>query len=176
MAAIETEPLTALKYWRRKRSGCKTPGLLGPGAGKTAAAQYDRAFHSVIEAKPLLASDCLHPGALGWLERAHRGGARVVVVTGRHDPLLTREQFNALGLSTFELVIAPNEEKALIVQQHLALRPLVWIGDTELDIAAAQTLQTTAVGVSSGLRSARFLRSSGADVVVPSLARVVLEC
>jgi phosphoglycolate phosphatase-like HAD superfamily hydrolase len=50
--------------------------------------------------------------------------------------------------------------------------PAAVVGDTEADVGAARTLGLAAVGVTSGLRSRRFLLAAGAATVVDRLGEV----
>jgi phosphoglycolate phosphatase-like HAD superfamily hydrolase len=50
--------------------------------------------------------------------------------------------------------------------------PAAVVGDTEADMGAARALGLAPVGVSTGLRSRRFLLAAGATVVVDRVARV----
>jgi phosphoglycolate phosphatase-like HAD superfamily hydrolase len=150
--------------------------VLGLGIGDRLCRSYDRAFIESIEHPELLSLDAPLPGIIDWLRRVSSLDAQLIVATARRDYGVTAAQVNNLGLSPDRLVICDSERpKQQGVQSITRSRPAAWIGDTEVDMAAAQAIGARAIGVSSGLRNESVLRAAGAEVVSRSLAGVQLE-
>jgi phosphoglycolate phosphatase-like HAD superfamily hydrolase len=57
-----------------------------------------------------------------------------------------------------------------LLGERLASEQIAVVGDTPLDVAAAEGIGAVSVGVASGRYSAEQLRAAGADRVVESLA------
>jgi phosphoglycolate phosphatase-like HAD superfamily hydrolase len=107
------------------------------------------------------------PGAAEALAAVRAAGARVVVITAKHE-VPARLSLEGVGLAADELFAdAHGQEKAAILA---ALGAAVYVGDTPPDMRAAVTAGAYPVGVATGSFTADQLRAAGAADVLASLA------
>lgn len=126
-----------------------------------AAASYRRHY---VRLAPTLTT--LLPGAETALAAVREAGERAVIITAKH-PVSVEPSLAAVGIKPDDLFahVHGPEKAAVLVKIHA----MAYIGDTPADMTAAQTAGVVAVGVPTGSFSARELRDSGAQVVLPSL-------
>ena len=64
------------------------------------------------------------------------------------------------------------------VLEKLNTRGLVYVGDSEVDIATGKNAGLPAIGVTWGMKTKEFLKEHGADIIVDSpaeLTKIILE-
>ena len=106
------------------------------------------------------------PGAEQALAAVRTAGARVVVITAKHETT-ARLSLDSVGLSADELYAdAHGPEKAAVLA---AIGAAVYVGDTPADMLAAVTAGAHPVGVATGSFSVDELRAAGAADVLESL-------
>jgi phosphoglycolate phosphatase len=106
------------------------------------------------------------PGAAQALAAVRAAGARVVVITAKHETTAWLS-LESVGLTADELYAdAHGLEKAAVLA---AIGAAVYVGDTPADIHAAVTAGARPVGVATGSFSAAELRGAGAAHVLRSL-------
>jgi phosphoglycolate phosphatase len=106
------------------------------------------------------------PGAAEALAAVRAAGARVVVITAKHE-LSARLSLEGVGLAADELIAdAHGLEKATALA---ALGAAVYVGDTPADMHAALASGARPVGVATGSFTADELRAAGAADVLASL-------
>jgi phosphoglycolate phosphatase len=180
VAACGGRPLPAADYWRRKRRGAAQAEVLArsglPPARREA---FERRFLERIEAPDALALDRLLPGAETALVALAGQGHRLALLSLRRAPAAFQDQVAALGIAgRFERVCSgraaadPVRAKVHLIEQVGYGAGAVVVGDTEADVLAAAALGLASVGVTTGLRTAGYLRRIGAGTVVDRLARV----
>ena len=177
-------PLEIEQYWNYKKACGDLRGLLKMSGAEEIFDSFLTAWLSLIESPEALAFDKVQSGAIenltGWKER----GINLVLVTMRKQRQALYRQLDGLKLRPLlnAVLICEHDDggrgKAAAVQElhsnaSLAGRA-VWIGDTEVDWEAAQTLGCRVVLVSNGLRDEACLQSLNGAVVVPSIASVEL--
>jgi phosphoglycolate phosphatase len=107
------------------------------------------------------------PGAAQALAAVRAAGARVAVITAKHETT-ARLSLESVGLTADELYAdAHGPEKAAFLA---AIGAAVYVGDTPADILAAVTAGAYPVGVATGSFSARELYAAGAAQVLQTLA------
>jgi phosphoglycolate phosphatase-like HAD superfamily hydrolase len=159
----------ARRFWSLKREGANTRRAfsqmgIGPPVREAAADYWDR--H--VEAPDWLAKDRLLPEAeeaLCWL-REH--GVRASILTARRCEDRVRAQVERLGLRRRceELIVVPLDAAARRKAEALSrLKPLGFVGDSEIDGGAAKEAGVPFLAVSTGQRSENFLRALGFECV-----------
>lgn len=106
------------------------------------------------------------PGASELLDRIHRDGGRVLVVSAK-SPAAVRAVLAHVGLQP-DVVVGGvfAHDKAVPLLAHSAQ---IYVGDHEGDMYAARAASAYAVGVTTGPHDEATLSKAGADVVVPDL-------
>jgi phosphoglycolate phosphatase-like HAD superfamily hydrolase len=196
------EPLPLARYWAEKRK--RTPldqFFAGYPDHERLRAVYLERWLAQIEAPDWLAHDTVVPGAPECLKvlREHH---RLVLVSLRRDPAALRRQLEWTGLMGFFSMVRSGWEASLPattddreagetlprsggaglksdwMQELLADGDGVLIGDSEIDMEAAQLARIFAIGVSFGIREPDDLRRWGAEAMVDSLGEIpdILTC
>jgi phosphoglycolate phosphatase-like HAD superfamily hydrolase len=171
------EPLPLEQYWTLKRSRVDRRRLLSMS---DAIALYDdflAEWLRLIETREYLALDRLQDGVIGILQGWKQDGRRLLLATMRHNRANLQWQLDTLGLSSYlDAVLMIAGEGA--AEKAAAVRPLLgaataeraaWIGDTEIDIQAARSLDMRCCAVACGLRTEDYLASLSPDALVPDL-------
>jgi phosphoglycolate phosphatase len=170
----EVRMLDAQAYWAAKRRRAPLAEVLGVPADDPAVARYRVCWLEVIEADDLLALDGVQPRAVEALERLRVFPERVVVTlrTSEGGVRATLERLDLLPLVTAVEVVshaAGSKRSAFARRGAGAVAATVAIGDTEVDIEAAQHAGFPVIAVSCGIRSGAVLSTLGATAVVPDL-------
>jgi phosphoglycolate phosphatase len=180
LEAVGGRPLGAGAYWARKRRGAGWPEVLG-GSQVAAglAGPFLERFLAEIEAPWRLRLDRLFPGVRPTLETLRRRGDRLFLVSLRRSSREFLDQVRGLGIAgAFEGVLSGQAHaEGRLAKLHLLRQveldgPAAVVGDTEADVLAARQLGLAAIAVSSGLRTAAYLKAAGADAVVDGVAQV----
>ncbi|MEV6280690.1 HAD family hydrolase [Nocardia sp. NPDC051832] len=123
-------------------------------------ARYRELYPTVVPLIPAL------PGADAALAAVRDRGGRILVVTGKHQPL-ARLHIDELGWQVDDLVgDLWSAGKADALRAHGAA---IYVGDHVGDMHGARAAEVVAVGVGTGPCDADELRAAGADVVLRDL-------
>lgn len=173
------EPVAADRYWAMKRSRVSRRALL---ALSGAAALYDvflADWLRLIETRDYLRFDRLQDGVPGILADWKAEGRRLLLATLRTNRANLDWQLDTLGIARhLDAIVAVAgdhvaADKAAGIAPLLsagALRDVLWVGDTEADVAAARQLGVRVCAVSCGLRTADYLAGLSPDMLEPDLA------
>ncbi|MEU8897326.1 HAD hydrolase-like protein [Nocardia sp. NPDC048505] len=122
--------------------------------------RYRELYPTIVPLVPAM------PGADAALAAVRERGGRILVVTGKHQPL-ARLHLDELGWQVDDLVgDLWSAGKAGALRAHGAS---LYVGDHIGDMEGAVAAEVTAVGVSTGPCSAADLRAAGAEVVLRDL-------
>jgi len=168
--AVQIQPLSFTAYWQRRRRGSSNLEVLSESGLRN---EYRKLAESIwlkyIESLEMLRLDEMFPGVLAWLQ-AWDDMVEFALVTLRSDAGALGAQLKWLGLSPHfrHVLIVPHQAsaaraKAVAVKENIHSEILAWVGDSEVDIQAAQHIRVRAIGVSSGMRSAKRLLAAGAS-------------
>ena len=155
-------PLSQEKYWAMKRRQVAETELLGHSCVEGDRDGYFSHRKRMIENRDYLVFDSVHCHVHTLLESL-AGDWHLSVVTHRGDRENLLWQLERLQLvSYFQEIIsggAEDQEKALMIKESdFPAAPGDWIiGDTEVDIRAAQALGIGAIGVTWGIREEAVL-------------------
>ncbi|WP_406230709.1 HAD family hydrolase [Nocardia sp. NBC_01009] len=123
-------------------------------------ARYRALYPTVVPHVPAM------PGADAALAAVAERGGRVVIVTGKHEPL-ARLHLVELGWQIDHLAgDLWSAGKAGVLREQ---RADVFVGDHAGDMRGARAAEVAAVGVTTGPCDADELRAAGADVVLEDL-------
>ena len=168
--------LTQERYWLLKRQQVPETEILKQHDPMLDPAPYLKKRLELIESPELLELDSVLPHVPETLAILKAQDIRLVLVTLRHDRTSLTEELARLGLTTFfsEVLTHAGTKNPWDVKAEL-LRPLAektdWIiGDTEADIRAGNFLGLSTCAVTSGIRTAEFLRSLQPTLLVPSIS------
>lgn len=173
------DPITQQDYWALRRNGLSNAQVLRKtGLRDELSPSADAIWRRDIESKPLLELDCLLPNVVPWLE-SWRLAVPFVLVTVRSNAPAVAEQLERLDLLRYFIQVivvghgaGGNNIKATAVREQLNDHPVAWVGDTELDMRAAQEIGARAIGVTSGIRTPERLQEAGAEDIVTSVTAI----
>ena len=160
-------PVARDEYWQAKRALVPVREVLARSGADGFYSEFKRLWLAEIESEEMLALDHLQSGALELLRKIALAGHRVEIATLRQHPERARNEGKRLGILDLidELLVSRHAEaaagKAKRVLTHArrqGLKPLIWVGDTEVDAKAAAALGLPCALVTNGLRSAGALR------------------
>ncbi|MEV2225316.1 HAD family hydrolase [Nocardia vinacea] len=122
--------------------------------------RYREIYPSIVPYIPAM------PGADAALDAVRARGGRVLIVTGKHEPL-ARLHVAELGWRIDEVVgDLWSDGKAAALREHGAD---LFVGDHEGDMRGARAAEVFALGVTTGPCDADELRTAGADFVLDGL-------
>ncbi|WP_194833334.1 HAD family hydrolase [Nocardia sp. XZ_19_369] len=122
--------------------------------------RYRELYPRIVSSIPAM------PGADAALAAIEDRGGRVLVVTGKHEPL-ARLHIDELGWRIDHLAgDLWSAGKASVLKQE---RAGIFVGDHIGDMRGAQAAGVLAVGVTTGPCDAAELRAAGADVILTDL-------
>lgn len=174
------------KYWELKRSGEEwSQILLFSNVSKHDEAAFLAEFTMHIEAPELLATDTLFPGSVAVLQEL-RECHELILVSLRRNSSNLNVQLDNLGISNyFSHILSGHSDtkkgvlskKAAVINASLQVVGGVVIGDTEADVAAARQLGVPSIGITTGIRSRKYLELLNPDYVVDNLqsAQVIVN-
>jgi phosphoglycolate phosphatase len=177
------EPLPPDEYWDLKRDRHDRREQLARSGAESIYDRFLAEWLERIEHPASLRLDGVQPGAAARLAEWKEDGRRILLATLRQHPENVRTQLNELGLAGYFEGIAVADYRLgsagkveLLRRVAGALDPAttLWIGDTEVDVSAARSLGCPVCAVSSGLRTAEFLKSLAPDFLHDRLADVEL--
>ncbi len=182
VTALGLPSLAVGRYWRMKRRGADAAALLAACGASDGLAAFRELWLERIEAPGLLALDRVLPGVRRTLLAWRNAGWRLVLLTSRSRGGRFRRQLRNVRLQGLwdRVLVAPGGQGG--AGKAATLRAIglpadgrtIWIGDSEADLSGARLTGCEFCGVTTGVRSAAFLRAAGAALLFPSLARVRL--
>ncbi|MEU0505380.1 HAD hydrolase-like protein [Nocardia sp. NPDC005998] len=124
-------------------------------------ARYREIYPSIVPHIPAM------PGADAALAAVRARGGRVLIVTGKHEPL-ARLHVEELDWRIDEVVgDLWSDGKAVALREHGAD---LFVGDHEGDMRGARAAEVYALGVTTGPCDAEQLRAAGAECIVRDLS------
>lgn len=165
----------ATRFWNQKRNGHTTRECLFSYGEHTANVAAE-IWRDQIENISWLAMDSVLDGTLSVLQRVLRNRTRLVLISARRDVRAAYCQVIRLGLHDYfsRVHFVPQQDTAN--EKATALREAgarIYIGDTELDFAAATTAGIECRLVDTGVRSATYLTNHTNVPVFHSLAEAL---
>jgi phosphoglycolate phosphatase-like HAD superfamily hydrolase len=151
--------------WEAKRAGKTTfSALVREGATEAKALKVAKDWQSSIEEPIWLALDTCFADTLSTLKSLRMTQFEISLVTARSQRHWVSGQLTRLGMAEFLSyveVVSPQdatEQKAALLRKS---RPLLYLGDTEIDAAAAARADVSFCALDRGQRSGDFLREKG---------------
>jgi phosphoglycolate phosphatase-like HAD superfamily hydrolase len=163
-------------YWSMKRARRPWSAILGLSAIRTDDRAFAARFIDLVESPKYLALDRPYPSASSALARLRGMSGRLLLVTMRRSLEGVESQLRQWEmLQQFDHVLTRGMSE--VAKASLARRALpanagrvVWIGDTEEDIAAAREVGVVACAVCGGLRDRTWLEAQLPDLMAQDLA------
>lgn len=164
-------PMPCDRYWDLKRNRINRLEQLGISSAQDCYAEFLERWLTRIEEPHYLQLDCLQPGVISLLSDLRKANKQIILATMRKNKTNLFEQLENVQIKAFftEIVAIdsddPNVNKGDYVKAILANKPgdFLWIGDTEIDVKAAKSLNIPVAVVSNGLRTASYLTSLSPD-------------
>jgi phosphoglycolate phosphatase-like HAD superfamily hydrolase len=176
------EPIDKEKYWRKKKNRINLRELLSLSGAESIYNEYLTLWLALIESAEALSFDKLQNGAMSCLKTWKSMGVEVYLVTMRRNKSALEEQLNLTGIKEYinALFVSDHAEggagKAKVVQGKFRRTQLeehaIWIGDTEADWDAAQSLGCNIYLVANGLRSTKYLSTLQNCIVFPTITEI----
>lgn len=171
IAELGYKPVSSRNYWTKRRNAAPIP--------HTQSNDFQLRFRKHIEDEKYLTLDTPYPEAIQALEALSERFPLYIVTLRQHRDRLMR-QLNAFGLSRWfspTHVLTPKKKGKVQALSHIRPRPFVVIGDTQVDIEAAESLGIAAIGVATGLRNRKFLSRLRPAKVLPNAKnlRAIIE-
>jgi phosphoglycolate phosphatase-like HAD superfamily hydrolase len=176
-------PVEAAHYWEMKRDRADRRAQLAASGAEALYETFLQAWLDRIEAPEFLALDRVQPGAIDVLSRWKDQGIGLMLATLRRHPDRLQEQLAATGLDRWldVVVVSRHAEGGAGKARQLrraapGLDPgsALWIGDTEVDVAAARSLGCPVWLLTCGLRTGAYLASLAPEFLGPDLTQVDL--
>ncbi|WP_202758967.1 HAD family hydrolase [Delftia acidovorans] len=164
------------QYWLLKREGCSNRDALARmGVDELRVDAIVALWEHAIEDMCWLGFDFPLLHAVDTLHRWRESGHSLHLLSARRNHANARQQLRVLGLDCFTSVDFVDPFQAHAKRSALSrLCPDVYIGDTERDAQCARAAAVQPILVSSGLRSEKYLRTTGNWPVMSRLATVKL--
>lgn len=178
------EPLGIDEYWEQKRARGNRMELLKMSGAEEIYDEFLAVWLRLIESPEALALDRVQQGAVDCLRSWKGQGIELILVTMRKNKPGLKEQLWELNLYSFlHTVLVCNHVdggtgKANAVRNMYPAtsfkKDALWIGDTEADWEAAQSLGCDIVLVANGLRTETYLKTLKSALVLPSISSITL--
>lgn len=171
-------PLPSEEYWTMKRQRLDRHQQLAASQADGIYSLFLHSWRQRIEEKKYLAYDRLQPGSLEKLQEWKSRKLELILVTLRNNQENLHEQLGSLGLQPLLDAIvavgtdggeAGKADAARPYVERLQSADVLWVGDTETDIAAARRLGVPVCAVGCGLRTEEYLESLKPDLLVQDL-------
>jgi phosphoglycolate phosphatase len=168
---LERHGFTAVsidEYWEKKRSLLSRMDLLDLSCATRIYDDFLVEWLATIESPSMLALDKVQEGAIECLRGWKEQGIALTLVTMRRDRNALEKQLNSTGLRQFldTVLVCDHARGGLgkadavrnVIEGKLNPVDALWIGDTEADWEAGNSLGCGVVLVSNGLRNESCLR------------------
>lgn len=172
-------PIGIDDYWENKRAMVNRRDLLDMSGAGMIYDDFLTAWLSMIESPDMLAFDKVQVGALDCLRSWKEQGIELVLVTMRKNRQALEEQLELTGLRHFldDVLVSDHADGGVgkadtvrnLFQGTFNKDCALWIGDTEADWEAANSLGCRVVLLANGLRSEAYLKSLQGSVVKQSI-------
>lgn len=178
------EPIGLKDYWRLKRERTGAKQILALSGAEAFYDEFQRLWLEEIELPGHLAADRLQSDALAKLRLWRDQQLRMILVTLRRHPDRLVEQLVRLKIyDLFDHVIVCEHQgggagKASRLKEVISpVSPAesLWVGDSEVDVAAARDFGCRIWAVACGVRSRPYLASLTPDFLSDGLASVDLK-
>jgi phosphoglycolate phosphatase len=178
------KPIGLDEYWETKRALVNRLDLLKMSGAGDIYDDFLAAWLKMIESPDMLALDKVQESAIECLRSWKESGIKLTLVTMRRNKEALEKQLKLTGLHQFlDAVLVCNhdnggEGKADAVRKYFPdsqFESALWIGDTEADGEAANSLGCAVVLLSNGLRNATYLKTVQGAIVRPSIASLKNE-
>jgi phosphoglycolate phosphatase-like HAD superfamily hydrolase len=189
MCRLGKNPALPGQYSAWKFSGASEKSIASRLLSEPALSQYLSWKTRHIEDPDILALDTPFPGIGPVLETLFRDWT-LVVLTSRQHPRRTTGQLDTFGIRKYfsRVIVCPGsqyvEEKYRKILPYLVRTGrisgngrqadngkwrLVFVGDSEREIALARRFNAAAIAVTSGVRSPAYLTAEGPDLLLPAV-------
>jgi phosphoglycolate phosphatase len=177
------KPIPVELYWEMKRNRVNRRVLLECSDALLLYDEFLEAWIDRIETREYLEFDTLQDNVTNVLLEWKEKELRLLLATMRKNPMNLTWQLDMLNLSRFfdDVVVVggdgatkASEVRAKLRGQHADR--VVWVGDTEVDVAAARDLGVRVCALTCGLRTKEYLASLSPDYIetgLHSLAKVI---
>ncbi|MHB8422853.1 MAG: HAD family hydrolase [Leptospirales bacterium] len=152
------------EHWEYKRNGLSTKkALILQGLSPELSEAVGELWEKYIEEPSFLSLDRIQPGVPEQLANLRKRSSVLIIISARKNATLLRQQLSYLDLQKYFLsifVVRPQSgsmEKGSILQKFC---PSLYVGDTEMDAQAARMANINFCAVTTGQRSADFLKNS----------------
>ncbi len=182
MEKFSFKPIGIDEYWENKRALVNRRDLLSLSGAEEIYDIFCAAWLSMIESPDVLVLDKLQEGAVDCLRSWKTQGIKLTLVTMRKNKQALEQQLNSMGLRNYfdAVLVCSHDEggegKANAVQKmyysEQSGKHFLWIGDTEVDLEAANLLGCPVILLSNGLRNEKFLEILGGEMIMPSIAHL----
>jgi phosphoglycolate phosphatase len=167
-------PIPVECYWEMKRNKVNRRTLLECSDALPLYDEFVATWIRRIETREYLKFDKLQNNVINILSNWKEQGIRLLVATMRNNPSNLAWQLDTLNLRRFfdDVVVVGNGQnganKAADVRPKLMGRRIdrvVWVGDTEVDVAAARELGVGVCALTCGLRTRDYLLTLSPDSI-----------
>ncbi len=162
MTGLGYRPLSSHAYWNNRRNATPIPN--------TQTKQYVSRFRRHIEDTRYLRLDTVFPQAEAAIEHLFNRFP-LYIVTLRQNRARLMRQLSSLGLSRWfpsSHVLTPRKKGKSYALSTIRPKPFVVVGDTLVDIEAAQSLGIACIGIATGLRTKKLLAAARPTKVLAS--------
>jgi len=170
-------PIALEPYWEMKRNRVNRRELLKQSGAEELYNTFLKAWLERIETQKYLTLDEVQPGVTVLLAEWKKAGMRLLLSTMRTHQANLHRQLKIFGLLPYfdTVVMVKHEGEETKGSAVMRVTPPVdsthamWVGDTEVDIAAARELGIPVCALSCGLRTEGYLVSLAPDRVEEDL-------
>ena len=171
-------PIPVERYWEMKRYRVNRRVLLECSDALSLYDEFLETWIDRIETREYLELDRLQHNVTNILSKWKEGELRLLLATMRNNPRNLTWQLDMLNLRRFfddVVVVGSGHDGANKASQvkpkmtGLCVDSVVWVGDTEVDVAAARELGVRVCTLTCGLRTEEYLVSVSPDCIEPDL-------
>jgi len=173
------EPIGIEQYWEMKRAMGDRRTLLKASGAECIYDLFLTSWLALIETPEALAMDRVQEGAVDCLREFKALGLALTLVTMRKNKPNLEAQLTSTGLRPWldDVYVCDHANGGVgkadavrtLLPPGVTAENTLWIGDTEADWAAANSLGCRVLLLSNGLRSEACLKSMAGAVVKPSI-------
>jgi phosphoglycolate phosphatase len=175
----ELHPLTREEYWELKRQRVNGATLFQRSGARGDGSDLMRSWIALVEQPGYLALDAVHPWVFEVLSSWVASRARLCLATLRSNVAGLHAELENLGLRRFfDCVVVSDSARggegkaAAAAASGIDPHSSIWVGDTEVDAVAANTVGSRLYLVTCGIRTEEYLRSLRTGEVVSDLRAV----
>lgn len=194
--ALELVVLSQAEFWQMKRDRIPDVKIANQsGISEEYIPRFLQEVKQIVNQPSLLHQDKVQPGVKWALSLLNYRGAKLVLVTLRHQSQV-KEILHKTGLGQFFTDIYGTRDRHAAYTNHAQLKtdllaaafvkhsqpygtPCWMVGDTEADILAGQALGIPTIALTCGIRSAGYLQQFKPDTMTTDLlaaAQLGIEC